>query len=193
MGWLSMSKIAQVQLHPLTPQEYEPFGWVLGPAPPVSEETECVDELASIYWNAHDFHPGEGGVVEFAWSIYKLRPFSVVVLECHRLTEQAFIPIGGFPLGHVVCPPPEDPSAGAVAPDLGRVKAFLLDGSTGVCMRRACWHTNFPLVDGTTYLVVTRRSTQVELVREHYQGGPLQETARCRIESLMSTPIQLTL
>src|SRR5262249_24806695 len=67
-------------------------------------------------------------------------------------------------LVHVVCPPPDDPVAADAVPDLTRLSAFLLRGSDAVCMRRGYWHANFPLPDRTAYVIVSRKSTTLDIV-----------------------------
>jgi ureidoglycolate lyase len=187
-----MRTTREVRIQQLTSKAYAPFGWVLG-TESTSSEGDYFDGTELKRWHEHDFEVGEGGVVEFLWIQYKLRPFSLVRLESHRLTEQALIPVDGKPMIHVVCPPPSCPSRQDIIPDLERLTAFLLDGSVGVCMKQGCWHWHFPLVDCATYLMVTRRSTSEDLDRAIESRTALTETVVREIGALTDTALQFVL
>jgi ureidoglycolate lyase len=188
-----MPGIERINVQGLTREAYEPFGWVLG-ARPFSEDRDCYsDSEQAIAWHGHNFDAGEAGVVEFVWAHYKWCGFSLLRLECHRLTQQAIIPVTGDPIVQVVSPPPIDPMAPDLSPDLDRIMAFLLDGTKGVCMRRGCWHWQLPLVDQATYLVVTRRSTTMELWNAKYSRASLTETVRKQISDLTGAVFELVL
>lgn len=182
----------RIVIRGLTREAYAPFGWILG-SRPVSQNQDYLDGKDLTAWHEHNFQPGEGGVVEFVWIEYKRGGFSISRLESHRLTEQALIPVSGKPMVHVVCPPPDDPLKNHIAPDLDRMMAFLLDGSRGVCMRRGCWHDHFPLVDQVTYLMVTRRSTQVDIQNARETGGTPTETVMVDLSRLTDMVFELVL
>jgi ureidoglycolate lyase len=151
------------------------------------------DSLQATSFHAHNFDPGLQGVAEFVWVQYKWHGTAVTHLECHRLTEQAIIPITGAPIVQVVCPPPADPMATNLRPELDQMKAFLLDGSKGVCMKPGCWHWQFPLVERATYLVVTRRSTTVDLWQAKARGIVAAETVRIALSDLTNMLFEFVL
>jgi ureidoglycolate lyase len=182
--------IERLRIQILTREAYGPFGWVLGAAPDTENPTHF-DSERTTFWHEHDFDVGEGGVVQFVWVRYKRRDFTILHLESHRLTEQTIVPVTGQPIIHVVCPPPDDPMAPDIVPDLGRMEAFLLDGSKGVCMKPGCWHAHFPLGDEATYLMVTRRSTTADLLNAKHSGADPTETVVQEMSDLTNTIFEL--
>jgi ureidoglycolate lyase len=157
-----MASSKQIAVQALTPDAFSPFGWVLGRR----EHAEEIKGQTAMLWHEHDFDVGVGGTVEFVWTQYGRRGFVIERLEMHRLTEQAAIPIGKEPVVFVVCPPPQDPLARVVEPDLNQMAAFLLDGTKAICLKRGCWHWTFALVEPANYLLVTRRSTTIDFYGE---------------------------
>lgn len=147
----------------LTPEAFEPFGWVIGTKPGPNDTDVQGNELTK-WRTAHLFDPGEGGQVEFVWVNYCWKPFICEQLEAHRLTMQSFIPLGGsVPFIHVVAPPPDDPMEPSIAPDMTRAKAFLVDGTVGTCLRRGTWHGHFAAGGTANVLMITRRSTTLDI------------------------------
>jgi ureidoglycolate lyase len=197
------SQTTRVEL--LTPEAYAPYGWVIGEAASSTDLRDMFHSDTLEFWHEHDFDPGAGGRLELIWVYYRRKPLRVENLESHRLTEQAIIPVAGAnPIVHVVCPPPPDPTADRITPDLNRMKAFLLDGTRGVCMRPGTWHTHFALGREANYLMLTRRSTTVEILQEsaylahevHLAEADevrLAETEFADIPELIGSPIELVL
>ncbi len=179
-----MPAIRKIRVQELTGEAFEPFGWTLG----IGRPSDRFEGQTATLWHEHDFDVGVGGVVEFLWIQYERRGFRVERLESHRLTEQAVIPVGREPIVHVVCPPPEDPMVAEISPDVDRMAAFLLDGTKGVCMRRGCWHWPFPLVKPANYLLITRRSTTLDL----YSGRAPAESIVKDLGELTDTVFELT-
>lgn len=184
--------VERIRVQRLTREAYEPFGWVLGSLPG-KQNPDYLEVQISTFWGEHIFDAGEGGAVQLVWLDYKWRGFAIQEFESHRLTEQAFIPVAWSPMVHVVCPPPDDPTVPEIAPDLGRVRAFLLDGTKGVCMKRGCWHTPLPLGDNTTYLMITRHSTTTDILNGERGGGVTVETVVARVSDLTDTAFELVL
>lgn len=164
----------------LTPEAFEPFGWVIGERPDDSDPNLYSAE-STKFSTAHNFDPGDGGVAEMVWVNYGPKNLVLNAIESHRLTEQSFTPLGGsFPIIHVVAPPPDDPMADNISPDMARAAAFLIDGSKGVCLRRATWHAHFSLGGWANFLMMTRRSTTAEIetaMRGDGNLSTLHETA----------------
>ncbi len=159
----------------LTEEAFAPFGTVIGVKPQAGDPLLFGSD--TVKWRtAHNFDPGEGGVTEFVWVNYGRKPLMVEKLECHRLTQQAFIPLGGsVPLIHVLAPPADDVMADEIYPDMSRAQAFLIDGSMGVSLKRGCWHAHFSLGEWANWLMITRRSTTVEIEASKGGDGALQK------------------
>ena len=175
-----MSEALSLRVQRLTPEAIAPFGWVIGEKPEPGNPT--LFSTATVkFQTAHDFDPGAGGVTEMVWATYGPGPMTCSGLESHRLTEQSFTPLGGsVPLIHVLAPPPEDPMAPNIAPDMTRAAAFLIDGTKGVCLRRGTWHNHVSLGGWANFLMLTRRSTTVEIERTMASGSDMnamKETA----------------
>ena len=184
--------VERIRVQRLTRKAYEPFGWVLG-SPPGRQHPDYVEGRISTFWGEHIFDVGKGGAVQFVWLDYRWRGFEIQELESHRLTEQALAPVTLRPMVHVVCPPPQDPSAPDIVPDLSQMEAFLLDGTKGVCMKRGCWHTPLPLGDNIPYLMITRHSTTTDLLHAERSGADVTETVICEISDLTDTAYELLL
>lgn len=170
-----MSEIMRIRVQVLTPEAYAPFGWVLGAGFGPHNE-EFVESDASAFSHEHTFDPGEGGVPEVLWVNYIRKGQRLRHLESHLLTEQALVPVRGDPIVHVVCPPSKELTEADYHPDIANLKTFILDGTQGVCMRRGCWHGVFPLVDRAVYVMLTRRSTTLDLIRARRNRTPPTET-----------------
>lgn len=188
-----MPPIHYLKVQLITSEAYAPFGWVWGEPPTNPTPDMYVNGKNATFWHEHDLDPGDGGVTEYLWVHYRRRGFTVERLEMHRFTEQALIPLAGQPVVHVVCPPAPDPLAANPAPDLTQMQAFLLDGTRGVCMRRGCWHAHYPLTDPSTYLMITRRSTTLDLIRAKFNPADMTETVIRLMSELTHTVYELVL
>jgi ureidoglycolate lyase len=163
-----------IMVEPLTPERFAPFGWLIGMKPEANDPALFGNDITK-WRTAHDFNPGQGGVTEFVWVNYGRKPLVVDKLESHRLTEQSFIPLGGsVPIIHVLAPPPEDPMAADIRPDMSKARAFLLEGTMGTCLKRGTWHAHFSLGNWANFLMITRRSTTVD-IESQMDGGDMQK------------------
>jgi ureidoglycolate hydrolase len=90
--------------------------------------------------------------------------------------EQAYLPIGGRPLIHIVCPPPADLAADDLRPNLAEMRSFLLSGNDAVCMKRGCWHLNAALVDDSVYVLIGRESSTLDIARWRRGESELKES-----------------
>jgi ureidoglycolate lyase len=184
--------VERIRVQRLTREAYEPFGWVLG-SPPDKQDPDYFEAEISTFWGEHVFEVGQGGAVQLVWLHFRARGFRIVDFESHRLTEQALIPVASSPMVHVVCPPPDDPMAAEVVPNLEQMRAFLLDGTKGVCMKRGCWHTPLPLIDKASYLMITRQSTTADLINGERSGADTTETVVHKISDLTDAVFELVL
>jgi len=92
------------------------------------------------------------------WVIYRNRERAVPSLEVHRLTQQVIVPLTGE-ITHVVAGSRQDGS-----PDELSLSAFRVPVGQGICMRPGCWHTTRVDAAEVTCLMLTRRSTTVDLI-----------------------------
>jgi ureidoglycolate lyase len=96
-------------------------------------------------------------------------PLSIVTLERHPLSSQAFFPLGGLPFLVVVAERGPDDS-------IGPLQAFLSSGRQGVNYRRNTWHHSLIAIRELSYFLVVDR------------GGP---GANCE-ERALETVVQVT-
>jgi len=174
----------------LTPEAFAPFGWTLGNSYPSDPAIPAFSHPGSDFWQEHVFEPGDGGETEVVWVRYRDASLVVRKLEAHWLTQQAIVPLDGAQVVHVVCPSREDDAA---LPDLDRLRAFLITPGYGVCMRPGCWHASF-VRDGdgeAACLMLTRRSTTMELARHLTTGAPAAETSIVELATLNEAEIRL--
>jgi ureidoglycolate lyase len=159
--------VLRIRVEPLTAQAFAPFGAVLGSPFPGERPEAAFGNPGSDFWHAHDFDTGDGGQPELLWVRYRNDSLRVRTLEAHWFTEQAIVPLGGRDIVQVVCP---TRSGGGRTPDLARARAFRVTSGQGICMRAGCWHASLVTGGETTCLMITRRSTTLDLVA-HLQGA----------------------
>ena len=110
------------------------------------------------------------------WVTYRNRQRAVTSLEVHRLTQQAIVPLTGEII-HVVAGSRQDGS-----PDDGSMRAFRVPVGQGICMPPGCWHTTRVDVQEVTCLMLTRRSTTVDLIAYLTGGSSLSESAVAAVD-----------
>jgi ureidoglycolate lyase len=102
----------------------------------------------------------DGGKASFVAQTVEARPLQFSFLGRHQRTEQIFVPVGGTRSIIAVAPPCENGSAG---PNVERMAAFLVDGSSAFKLHRGAWHTSaFPLDGCATFMVLDRENTLEE-------------------------------
>jgi len=164
----------------LTPQEpnpeaFAPYGTVLGrdidfaaPAP----ERLAWHEPATDFRHEHNFDTG-GGAPEFIWVRYRNPGPEITRLEMHLFTEQAVVPLTGAPIVHIVGRSLAD---NPEAPDPDTLEAFLVPAGTGLCMAPGIWHASLAPNGEAICLMLTRRSTQEDLIAHLTHGSKARET-----------------
>ncbi|WP_372876234.1 ureidoglycolate lyase [Pseudomonas sp.] len=182
-----MQRALIVPVEDLSAEAFAPFGWILGKPFP-SDPTACAySHPGSDFWHEHIFIPGNGGETEVLWVNYRNKTLQLNALEVHWLTQQAIVPLGGEIL-HVVCPGVD----GSRLPDLSRLKAFRIGDKQGICMAPGCWHASFVLEGQVTCLMLTRRSTTVDLVNHLIHGCQAEETSVVELGTLFDGQILLS-
>ncbi len=125
-------------VQPMTPELFAPYGDVIG------ERGEIELDLG-------------GGRASVVAQTVEARPLAFDFLGRHERTEQVFAPLGAAKSIIAVAPPSE---ANAQVPDLQRMAAFLVDGTSAFKLHKGCWHTSaFPLGERATFLVLDREGT----------------------------------
>ena len=105
------------------------------------------------------------------WVSYKNRLREVSNLEVHRLSQQAIVPLTGAIIQVVAGGRPDG------SPDGSSIRAFRVPVGEGICMRPGCWHTTRVYAQEVKCLMLTRRSTTVDLVAYLTGGSSLSESA----------------
>jgi ureidoglycolate hydrolase len=115
-----------VQAEVLTPEGFAPYGQVVG-----------LEDVRIELREQEVFH--------LDIIAYKRKPIRVDHLNRHYTATQALVPLSGRPVVIVV----GDPSLTfKTADDLGKLRAFLFDGSRGINLALKVWHEGpFPLLE----------------------------------------------
>ncbi|WP_341962717.1 ureidoglycolate lyase [Pseudomonas sp. RC10] len=165
-----MSDTELLHVEPLSAGAFEPYGWMLGEPYDPKGTIPGFSNAATDFWQTHVFDPGMGGRTEVLWVNYRSHE-DVAVLEVHRLTQQAIVPLTG-PVIHIVATSLADGE-----PDLNSLKAFRIEPGQGICMRPGCWHASRVEDAEVTCLMLTRSSTTLELIDHMTDGTPAEESA----------------
>lgn len=158
-----------------TPESFAPFGTLLGREIDFANagpERLSWHEAATDFRHEHDFDTG-GGTPEFIWVRYRNPGPEIAKLEMHLLTEQAVVPLTGAPIvhivGHSLAGDPEQP-------DRNSLTAFSVPAGTGLCMAPEIWHASLAPNGEAICLMLTRRSTQEDLVGHLVHGNNPRES-----------------
>jgi len=152
-----------------TEQGVAPYGWLLGKPFPTAEGAVAFGNATGGFWHEHPFDPGDGGEVEVLWVDYRNDDPLVGSFEKHHLTQQAVVPLTGDIVQILALSGPDG------APDLATVRAFSLTPGIGLCMRPGVWHATRS--QGAMCLMLTRRSTTMDLVKALKGAEPAAETS----------------
>jgi ureidoglycolate lyase len=159
-----------LDIEPLTAEMVSPFGWMLGKPFPTADNAVAYGNGKNGFWHEHTFDPGSGGEHEILWVTYDVSDPTIDRLESHRFTQQAVIPL----LGGIIQVVTTSNEGGS--PDLASAKAFALSPGTGICMRPGVWHATRTVGQDTTCLMLTRRSTTIDLIHHLAHGFPAVES-----------------
>lgn len=173
-----MTSNTQLVVNDLTPQAFSAYGWMLGKPMPDGNGVPLFSNPATDFWQEHVFNTGAGGDAELLWVNYRSPSMEIASLEKHLLTQQAIVPLTGQIIQVVA------KSAADGSPDLATLAAFRVPQGQGICMRPGCWHAT-RVVDGeVTCLMLTRRSTTVDLIQH------LTTDARATESAIVEIPLQ---
>ncbi|WP_251862912.1 ureidoglycolate lyase [Achromobacter sp. Marseille-Q4962] len=160
----------------LVPEAFAPYGWMLGKPRPAGNGVPSYACETTDFWREHLFNTGAGGDAEVLWVNYRDASPEIASLEKHLLTQQAVVPLTGEII-HVVAR--SDADGG---PDLSTLAAFRVRQGQGVCMRPGCWHATRVANGEVACLMLTRRSTTLDLIQHLSTGATAFESAIAAIE-----------
>jgi ureidoglycolate lyase len=173
---LSNQPSLKVTVQAISPQAFQPYGWMLGkPMPEANGAVAFFSNAATDFWQEHVFDTGPGGETEILWVNYRDNTPILDKLEVHHLTEQAIVPLTGEIIHVVAC------SDDNGDPDPATIAAFRVPVGQGLCMHAGCWHATRVDAGEVRCLMLTRRSTTKDLISllDNMAGG--QESAYCAI------------
>lgn len=172
-----MTSHTQLIVNDLTPQAFSAYGWMLGKPMPDGNGVPLFSNPATDFWQEHLFNTGAGGDAELLWVNYRSPSVEIASLEKHLLTQQAIVPLTGQIIQVVA------KSAADGSPDLTTLAAFRVPQGQGVCMRPGCWHATRIVEHEVTCLMLTRRSTTVDLIQH------LTTEARATESAIVEIPL----
>ena len=159
----------------LTEAAVAPYGWMLGKPLTSAPAEAAFGSPASDFWREHVFDAGADGQPEVLWVIYRSADPVIAKLEMHRLTQQAVVPLTGSVVQVVAA------STADGEPDPATLKAFLIPQGLGICMAPGTWHATRTADKEAICLMLTRRSTTVDLVRHLNKGSAVEESRLAEI------------
>lgn len=130
----------------------------LGSVIDTQDEPRVINDGKSRKWDR--LIPPEAFEVPMNLGILQTQPGGLTLraLERHRHTHQFFVPMEPRPYVVVVA------GRHSAAPQAGDVRAFLCDGTQGVCFNPDTWHSPLIPVRGTTtFLTAMRDSSTPDL------------------------------
>ena len=135
-----MTGVVEVEVEPLRPGDFAPFGEIVGPS---AAETVSMGSDVQLWRTSF----GVEGNIELMFGRYRHKPMRFHKMERHLTVTQSFLPLGGGQSVMVVAPPTDEEDREAM-PEPGDVRAFHLDGTRGVMLRKGTWHARdrFPVV-----------------------------------------------
>lgn len=140
-----------ITVEPLTEAAFAEFGHVLGE--PSATKPNIQDQVSDVWLGVTDLMdigtvPGR----QITYLKILNRPPVYDRIEKHETSAEAFIPLEGKSVLLVV---PANGTEGDDLPDMRRARAFLMDGSKGILMRRGIWHAvPYKLTEVATSLVL---------------------------------------
>lgn len=170
-----MTSNSQLDINDLTPQAFAVYGWMLGKPMPDGNGIPLFSNPATDFWQEHLFNTGAGGDAELLWVNYRSHSPEISNLEKHLLTQQAIVPLTGEIIQVVA------QSAADGSPNLGTLTAFRVPQGQGICMRPGCWHATRVVDAEVTCLMLTRRSTTVDLIQHLTTSASATESAIAEI------------
>jgi ureidoglycolate lyase len=167
---------AMIEVQELTVDSFCRYGWLLGKPFRLDRGIPTFRNADIDFWEEQRFDSGVSGEPEILWVNYRNRERTIASLEVHRLTQQVVVPLTGEII-QIVAMSQQDGS-----PDMSSLRAFRIPISQGVCMQPGCWHTTRVDVPEVQCLMLTRRSTTIDLIAHLNTGTRLAESEIAAID-----------
>ena len=158
-----MAEPLDVEIKPLSPAAFAPFGHVIGPS-----ETDPSFLVAWARGSRLSYDTEEP--TEVLFMEYIPVPLECDLVERHFRVTQGFIPLAESPSIMVVAAP----TGPATIPDPESFCAFHVPGTVEIILRKGAWHavTRFPVsASGGRFALLTGRETQRELEDSSRNGS----------------------
>ena len=165
---------AAVTIAALSAEAVAPYGWMLGKGLPAQTGIPVFSNARTDFWQEHVFDAA-GGEPELLWVNYRDKNPDIDTLEVHLHTQQAIVPLQGEIIQVLAL------DAGDGTPDPASLRAFRIAPGQGICMRPGCWHATRVSDGETRCLMLTRRSTTVDLIAHLDRGAPMTESALAHV------------
>lgn len=173
-----MERVA-ISIAALSAEAVAPYGWMLGKGMPAGPGVPVFSNARTDFWQEHLFDAA-GGEPELLWVNYRDNNLDVDSVEVHLHTQQAIIPL----LGEIIQVLALD--AGDGTPDPATLRAFRIPAGQGICMRPGCWHATRVADGEARCLMLTRRSTTVDLIAHLDGGAPMTESALAPVRARLA-------
>jgi len=173
-----MERVA-ISIAALTAEAVAPYGWMLGKGLPAEPGIPVFSNARTDFWQEHVFDVA-GGEPELLWVNYRDKNPDIDSLEVHLRTQQAIVPLHGEIIQVLAL------DAGDGTPDPATLRAFRIGPGQGICMRPGCWHATRIEGDEANCLMLTRRSTTVDLIAHLDGGAPMAESALAPISARLA-------
>jgi len=127
--------------------EFQSFGQIMG----LEDDRPLEDFPHLSFWTGNYDLGAAGEKLDGGLLLCKRAQTVVTKMERHRRTAEIFIPLTGQTV-FVMAPTANEESA----PDLSRVRAFLLEGDLGVALHPGTWHWQQPTRRSTAHRATAR-------------------------------------
>ncbi len=124
-----------IPAQPITAADFAPFGALLA----IPEGANRLDHAASLI----NLRPAARLNLALVRPPVSSLPMTVSLMERHRFSTQAFLPLDGCHYVVLVAP------AGSDEPDPGKAHAFIVPGHCGICYRTGIWHIGMTVLDAS--------------------------------------------
>jgi ureidoglycolate lyase len=155
-NWLpERSMNMQLIVQPLAAETFAPYGDVIGlpPKAPVDPgKSQRIPGVGTLNF--------QGGLPSLDLLYSALCPLQVAILERHRNSTQAFLPLAPTPFVVVVAPPGAGSEAGV---DPEQLQAFISNGHEGVSFHAGVWHHPLLPVGAPLVSAIVHRSPEIDL------------------------------
>ena len=127
-----MTKEVKVELlKDISHADFKPYGQIMG----IEEGAPLEDFPYLRYWPKNVDLGLSNEDIDAGLLLCKRTDDKITKMERHKLTLEVLFPLGGETIW--VMAPADNSKEG---PDLTRIRAFLLDGTLGMCLHKGTWH-----------------------------------------------------